>query len=176
MCLSFLKKSAQKKANALFNRMLSGAVIVNSQLKVVEANRNFLSVLGLHEYYYDEEQGFAGALLSRLIPFANLFEQVIISGKDIIDKEISYENTILKVSIFIIEYNSLAAGIIQDVTEPSVMREQTISKARQVITNNLNMVQKVAYLLGENAAELETTLNSVIDVTESQKIATIQEK
>lgn len=169
MCVSYLRKRAQKKANALFNRMPTGAVIVNESLEIVEANAMFFSVLGLDDYYFDEDQRFAGAILSRLIPFSNMFERVLKTGNDIIDKEISYKNTIMKVSIFSIEPHITVCGIIQDVTEPSVMREQTIAKARQVITNNLNMVQKVAYLLGENAAELESTLNSVIDVTEYQK-------
>jgi len=170
MCVSFLRKRAQKKANALFNRMPTGAVIVDENLKIVEANGKFLSVLGLNDYYYDEDQRFAGVILPKLIPFSNLFERVITTGNDIIDKEIFYKETILKVSIFSIEPKCIVCGIIQDVTEPSVMREQTITKARQVISKNLSMVQKVAYLLGENAAELESTLNSVIKVTDYQKV------
>jgi hypothetical protein len=57
---------------------------------------------------------------------------------------------------------------VQDVTKPSVAREQTVSKAREVIRKNLDMVQKIAYLLGENAAEVEMTLNSIIEVTGRQ--------
>jgi hypothetical protein len=74
----------------------------------------------------------------------------------------------VKISIFVIEPRRLVGGIVQDVTKPSVAREQTVSKAREVIRTNLDMVQKIAYLLGENAAEVEMTLNSIIEVTGRQ--------
>ena len=36
-------------------------------------------------------------------------------------------------------------------------------RVQQVITQNMKVVQQIAFLLGENAAFTETMLNSVID-------------
>ncbi len=54
-------------------------------------------------------------------------------------------------------------GILQDITEPAVVREQIIQKAQDVIRKNVTTVQQIAYLLGENAAETELILGSIIE-------------
>jgi len=131
----------------------------------VESNRNFFKILKLDDLCFGDDQDFEGAYLEKLIPFANLFDQVLQTGQEILDKEYHHGQSVLKISIFTIEAHQLVGGIVQDTTVPSVAREQTIKKARDVINKNLDMVQKIAYLLGENAAEVEMTLNSIIDVS-----------
>ena len=46
---------------------------------------------------------------------------------------------------------------------PAMQREQIIKRARHVIQQNLMTVQKIAYLMGENAAESEIILNSIVE-------------
>ncbi|MGA2351649.1 MAG: hypothetical protein ABSF70_14530, partial [Terracidiphilus sp.] len=41
-------------------------------------------------------------------------------------------------------------------------KEQIIGRAREVIQKNLKTVQQIAYLLGENAADSEIILNSIV--------------
>jgi hypothetical protein len=53
-------------------------------------------------------------------------------------------------------------GIFQDITQPIFQKEQIIGRAREVIQKNLKTVQQIAYLLGENAADSEITLNSIV--------------
>jgi len=43
------------------------------------------------------------------------------------------------------------------------VREQIIQKAQDVIRKNVTTVQQIAYLLGENAAETELILGSIIE-------------
>jgi len=68
-----------------------------------------------------------------------------------------------------IEYSSLHAcrstleDPTEDVTTPTVRRETVIKKAEDVIQKSLETVQQIASLLGENAAETEIMLNSLID-------------
>jgi sensor histidine kinase regulating citrate/malate metabolism len=168
MCVSHLRALAQKKANALFKAMPSGVVIVDAGMRVVELNHNFARLLQLGDPYLDATADLTGASLARIAPFSQLFEQVMQTGFEVNEREIPLGNSIVKISIFVIEPRRLVGGIVQDVTKPSVAREQTVSKAREVIRKNLDMVQKIAYLLGENAAEVEMTLNSIIEVTGRQ--------
>ena len=51
----------------------------------------------------------------------------------------------------------------EDITTPTVRREAVVGKAEEVITKSLNTVQQIASLLGENAAETEIVLNSIIE-------------
>jgi hypothetical protein len=70
--------------------------------------------------------------------------------------------TISATSIFSIEPHLVLCGIFQDITEPIFQKEQIIARARDVIQKNLKTVQQIAYLLGENAADSEITLNSIV--------------
>jgi len=44
-----------------------------------------------------------------------------------------------------------------------VVREQIIQKTQDVIRKNVTTVQQIAFLLGENAAETELILGSIIE-------------
>jgi hypothetical protein len=46
---------------------------------------------------------------------------------------------------------------------PEVRKEQIITRLTEVIDENFDMVQKIAFLLGEGASKTEQMLNSVID-------------
>jgi len=61
-------------------------------------------------------------------------------------------------------------GIFQDITKPTTHKEAMIEKAQEVIKKNLQTVQQIASLLGENAAESEVILNSIIQSVTTQEV------
>lgn len=163
MCVSYMRKLAQKKANALISAMPSGVVIVNKALKIVECNRNFARILGADvEAVYGTVVGLENAVLQKVVPFYDVFQQVLDSGADVLNRDVQFKDTILHVTVFTIEKKQLVGGVIQDITTPVVRKQQVIDKAEAVIRKNLETVQKIAYLLGENAAESEVLLNAII--------------
>ena len=164
MCVTYMRQLAHKKANALIQKMPSAVVIVNEAIRIIEFNTAFVSLFAA------EKPGTAtppaaidGLALAEMMPFASLFQGVMKSGEDILDRDLRYQNTILHATIFSIEKHCLVGGILQDITKPAVRKEQVIRKAREVIQKQLATTQQIAYLLGENAAEAEITLNSIID-------------
>jgi iron only hydrogenase large subunit-like protein len=159
MCATYTRKLAQKKANALLQKMPSAVVIVDEQLKIIECNANFLR---LFSEEIEQEKELEGSALDAVIPFSNLFQRVLDSGDDIVSHDIRYQRSILNSSIFTIEPHSVLCGIFQDITEPIFQKEQIIGRARDVIQKNLKTVQQIAYLLGENAADSEIILNSIV--------------
>jgi Na+-translocating ferredoxin:NAD+ oxidoreductase RNF subunit RnfB len=159
MCATYTRKLAQKKANALLQKMPSAVVIVDEQLKIIECNANFLR---LFSEDVEHEKELEGSALDAVIPFSNLFQRVLESGEDIVSHDIRYQRSILNSSIFTIEPHSVLCGIFQDITEPIFQKEQIIGRARDVIQKNLKTVQQIAYLLGENAADSEIILNSIV--------------
>jgi PAS domain-containing protein len=159
MCATYTRKLAQKKANALLQKMPSAVVIVDDQLRIIECNANFLR---LFSEDVEHEKDLEGASLDAIIPFSNLFQRVLESGEDVVSHDIRYQRSILNTSIFSIEPHLVLCGIFQDITEPIFQKEQIIARARDVIQKNLKTVQQIAYLLGENAADSEITLNSIV--------------
>jgi iron only hydrogenase large subunit-like protein len=159
MCATYTRKLAQKKANALLQKMPSAVVIVDDQLRIIECNANFLR---LFSEDVEHEKDLEGASLDAIIPFSNLFQRVLESGEDVVSHDIRYQRSILNTSIFSIEPHLVLCGIFQDISEPIFQKEQIIDRAREVIQKNLKTVQQIAYLLGENAADSEIILNSIV--------------
>jgi hypothetical protein len=46
---------------------------------------------------------------------------------------------------------------------PEVRKEEVINRVTEVIEQNLDLVQQIAFLLGEGAAKTEKMLNSIIE-------------
>ena len=161
MCASYTRKLAQKKANVLIKKMPSAVVIVDDSLKIIECNTNFMRLFS-SEVEKHGLRSLEGSWLEKVVPFSYLFRRVLESGEDIVGHDIRFQRSILNTSIFTIEPNSVVGGIFQDITEPAFQKEQIIDRARQVIQKNLKTVQQIAYLLGENAADSEIILNSIV--------------
>lgn len=164
MCVTYMRKLAQNKARSLLKTMPSGVIIVDEQLKIIEMNKNFAKLFGPDiETIFESNPGLEGASLQKVVPFHDLFTHVLNTGIDLIQKDIKVGNRILNGSIFTIEPHTVIGGIFADITAPSIQKEQIIRRSQEIINKNLNMVQKIAYLLGENASESETVLNSIIE-------------
>ncbi|MFP4618600.1 MAG: [Fe-Fe] hydrogenase large subunit C-terminal domain-containing protein [Spirochaetaceae bacterium] len=164
MCVSHMRKLAQKKANTIIEKMPSGVVIVDEKLTVLESNYRFAEIIGDDALLmWRASPKLEGALITRLVPFHALFETVLKKGNEIIDRNIQLKEKVLNVTIFPIIKGQSICAIIQDVTVPWINRDNIIKKAREVISKNLETVQQVAYLLGENASENEVILNSIIE-------------
>lgn len=164
MCVSYMRKLAMSKANALLRKMPAGVIIVNKHLKILESNKKFAELIGGDvPTVFDANPGLNGAYLQRLVPFSNLFEKMFRDKKDEITREIKHNNRFIRVNLFKIESERIVGGIIQDITNPHVRRDHIINKTRSVIKKNLETVQQIAFLLGENASESEILLHQIID-------------
>ncbi len=164
MCTGYMRKLAMKKANALLSTMPSGVVIVDRQLRIVESNRRFSEIIGGDLLLVSETKpNLEGANLKKITPFYRYFEKVLENENDRVAIDLKIGKKAINLSVFSIEPNRLVGGIVQDITAPVIQKERIVSKARDVIQKNLETVQKIAYLLGENAADSEVILNSIID-------------
>jgi hypothetical protein len=113
---------------------------------------------------YDIKPGLEGADLATISQNSRFFMDVLApGGPDVLDREVREGKKILHYTIFTIEKGEVVAGVLEDITAPQSHRKHTITQARKVIDKNLSVVQKIAFLLGENAAETESILNSIID-------------
>lgn len=159
MCATYTRKLAQKKANALLQKMPSAVVIVDDELKIIECNANFVRLFAAD---VEDPKTLEGSALAAVMPFSYLFRRVLESAEDILSHDIRYHRNILNTSVFTIEPHSVLCGIFQDITKPIFQKEQIIGRAREVIQKNLQTVQQIAFLLGENAADSEIILNSIV--------------
>lgn len=165
MCVSYMRKLAQNKANAIVKALPAGIVIVDGAFEIIECNKKFADIAGEEiALLYNEMPGLAGASLKKIFPYENFFMVVMDKDNEVLSRDIKHGKKLLKATFFSVEKNSTAGAIVQDMTDPSIKRDEVIDRARTIIRKNLATVQNIAYLLGENAAESETLLESIIDV------------
>ena len=163
MCVSYLRKLAQNKAAALIKAMPSGVVIVDENLKIIESNQRFIEIIGGDASIVSEaDPDLEGAYLERIIDFHDLFAKAIIDGVEAQIQDIRQQGKIIRLTLFSIQKHHVVGGILQDITEPVIQREQIIEKANEVMRKNLSTVQQIAFLLGENAADSEVLLSSIV--------------
>jgi len=171
MCVSYMRKLAQKKANALMEKVPSAIVLVDEEIRLIECNMNFARILGPDvEAAFRRKPGLEGVLLREIAPFHSLFKTVLEKDEDMLSRDLRHKKSVLHVDIFSIEKHRVVCGIFQDITKPTVHKEAMIQKAQEVIKKNLETVQQIAYLLGENAAESEVILNSIIQAVTTQEV------
>lgn len=166
MCVTHNRRLAQKKANALIRTIPSGLVITNENLKIIECNRNFVTMFMEDDKdIFDIKPGLEGALLEKTVPkgILNYFEEILVSGTETLEHNIKTGKKFIHLTLFTIEKNRIVGGVFQDVTSPMVQKRNIIEKAQNVIHKNLKTVQTIANLLGENAADTEVILNSIIE-------------
>jgi len=156
-------------SSTMLQKIRAGIVIVSDDLKIIESNLGFARMIGEeNEELFETIPGLKGADLDMLVPevIVDMFRSIFESGESRIERDIKYQNKLLSISIATIHKNKIAGAIIRDLSAPMLERAEIIERAKQVNRKNMKTVQQIAYLLGENAAQTEELLNSII---ESQK-------
>jgi hypothetical protein len=164
MCVSYMRKVAQNKATVLLQKMPYGVVLVDEHLKVIESNKHFAELLGDEaQRIYDIKPGMEGADIKKLTSIYKLFANALENGIEEFEKDIRLEGKLVHLSIFTIHKFKIVCGIIYPLNEESMSKDYLIGKLKDVISDNLAMAQKAAFLLGENASRTEIKLNTIID-------------
>ena len=170
MCVSYMRRVAHDKATVLLQKIPSGVLLVDEDMKAIECNRSFARMMGPEiEMIYEANPGLQGATVSKLIPFHKLFSSVLNTGKDIIDRDVRFENKVFNVSVFTVLQHKIACGIMRNLVIPEVRNDEVVKRAKQVIQENLETVQKIAYLLGENASRTESMLNTILEANKADE-------
>lgn len=162
MCLSQLRKIAQKTSNALIRYIPAAVVLADKNLQLIECNRLFAKMAGEDSLTaFDSCGTLAGAFLASMVDYSDLFDTVLKTGEDIERENQVYGDRVLHINVFSITPGQTVGGVIQDVTETELRREQVAEKAREVIRKNVITVQNIARCLGEHMADTEILLNEV---------------
>ena len=164
MCASYTRQVAQGKASVLLKKIPYGVVIADENLRIIDSNKKFAEILGgevltLHESTNSLEK----ADLKKLVSFHKMFTSVLQTGEEMIEHTIRTQQMMLHVSVVTIQPKKIVCGVIQNMYEPEVRNDMIKQSVKQVIHQNMQVVQKIAYLLGENASFTESMLNSIIE-------------
>ena len=161
MCLPFLKDKAESFSDTIVNNSPNGLIVLNEQLEVQQINdaaRRIMNIRSASDVLGDQ-------VIRILDP--TVFMQVISSGRDIRDERVylaEYKRYVEQTVVHDKD-SHLLISIMRDVTDEEKEREkkedisrQTIEVADKVVDKQMRIVQEIASLLGETAAETKIAL------------------
>lgn len=159
-------RESMEVSSQMIHKIAAGIVMMDSDFKVVDSNEAFAKLMGEDaEELYETIPGLKGADLRGLVPpvIFKMLSSVLLSGEDIVERDLKYQNNLLHVSVVTLYKNRVVGAVFRDMSAPMLEQDEIINRTRRINKQNIETVQKVAYLLGENAAETEELLNSIIE-------------
>ena len=165
MCVTKMRKDAETKVDILLSTIPHGVVIVDDDLTIAECNKRFIKIFEDYPDEFLDSEGlrsFRGYPVSAFVPFEEKFREQFYMSKPQ-QYRFRHGGKIYRITFFLVENKALLGAMFEDITTPSVRREAVIEKAEEVIRKSMTSVQQIAALLGDNAAETEIMLNSIIE-------------
>lgn len=164
MCLPFLKEKAENFSNNIINNTPNGIIVLNESLEVQQINKAARNIINLK----NPSDVLGSQVICILDPTD--FLQVKNTGKNIHDKKVylaEYNKYVEETIIHDKEYNMIMC-LLRDVTEEEKERNKkedisrhTIEVADKVVDKQMRIVQEIASLLGETAAETKIALTKL---------------
>ena len=171
MCLPFLKEKAENFSDNIINNTPKGIIVLNENLEVQQINRAAMKIMNIKS-----ASNVLGEQIVRIMDPQD-FITVKKTGKNIRDKRVylaEYEKYVEQTILYDREYRILMC-IMRDITEYEIQREkkdkisrQTIDIADKVVDKQMRIVQEIASLLGETAAETKIALTKLKESIEDE--------
>ncbi len=157
---------------AMLQKIPSSLVVVDKNLRILQSNQSFIDLAGEEAREINLViPGLTGADLKSLMPhvFSNMLSFVLSSAEDIVNRDLNIGNKLFNVSVFTIRKNEIVGALVRDMSDPAVQKEEVVKRVTEVIDKNLELVQKIGFILGEGASETEKMLNSIIETYKSSR-------
>jgi uncharacterized Fe-S cluster-containing protein len=160
-CLPFLKEKAESFSDTIVQNTPNGLIVLNENFEVQQINRSARKMMNIRS---------AGDILGdqviRILD-PTVFMKVMSTGRDVRDERVylAEYNRFVEQSVVYDKDSHLIIAIMRDVTDEQNEREkkenisrQTIEVADKVVDKQMRIVQEIASLLGETAAETKIAL------------------
>ena len=164
MCLPFLKEKAESFSDAIVKNTPNGLIVLNENLEVQQVNLSARKIMNIRS-----ESDVLGEPVVRILD-PTVFMQVRNSGRGVRNQRTylaEYKKYVEQTVVYDPESRMLV-GIMRDITDEEAEREkktrinkQTLVVADTVVEKQMRIVQEIASLLGETAAETKIALTKL---------------
>ncbi len=171
MCLPFLKDKAESFSDAIVNSSPNALIVLNEQLEVQQINESAKRIMNIR---YDSD--ILGDQVVRILD-PSVFIKVLNTGCDVHGQRVylaEYKRFVEQTVVYDHDTH-LLIGIMRDVTEEEKQRvrkesisRQTVEVADKVVDRQMRIVQEIASLLGETAAETKIALAKLKESIENE--------
>ncbi|MBQ8649391.1 MAG: 4Fe-4S binding protein [Clostridia bacterium] len=164
MCLPFLKDKAESFSDTIVKNTPNGLIVLNENLEVQQINAAARKIMNIRR-----ASDILGDQVVRILDPA-VFLEVLRTGRGVSDKRVylaEYQRYVEQTVVYDKDYHLLIC-IMRDVTDEENEREkkesisrQTVEIADNVVDKQMRIVQEIASLLGETAAETKIALSKL---------------
>ncbi len=150
----------------MLHKINVGILMIDENLKVIDSNESFAKLMGEETAeLFETIPGLKGADVKVLVPeiIFKMLSGILSSGEEILERDIKYSNKLLHITVVTLYEHKVVGAVFRDMSVPLLVRDEIINRAQRIKVQNVETVQKIAFLLGENAAETEELLNSIIE-------------
>lgn len=164
MCLPYLKDKAESFSDTIVKNTPNGLIVLNEKLEVQQINDAALKIMNIR-YASDV----LGEGVVRILD-TGVFLDVLNTGRGVYNKReylAEYKRYVEETVVYDKESRMLVC-IMRDVTDEENEREkkesisrQTVEVADRVVDKQMRIVQEIASLLGETAAETKIALSKL---------------
>ena len=164
MCLPFLKDKAESFSDNIVNNTPNGLLVLNDQLEVQQINNAARKIMNIRA-----ASDVLGEPVVRIMD-PTLFVQAQNTGREIRGQKTylpEYKKYVEQTVVYDREYRLLIC-IMRDITDEEAEREKkeeisrkTVEIADKVVDKQMRIVQEIASLLGETAAETKIALTKL---------------
>ena len=164
MCLPFLKDKAESFSDTIVNNTPNGLLVLNENLEVQQINQAAKKIMNIRA-----DSDVLGEPVVRILD-PGVFVNVKQTGRTVTDQRVylaEYKRYIEQTVVYAPD-SRLLICIMRDVTDEELEREkkerinrQTVEVADKVVEKQMRIVQEIASLLGETAAETKIALTKL---------------
>ena len=161
MCLPFLKDKAESFSDTIVKNTPNGLIVLNENLEVQQINEAARKIMNIRA-----ASDVLGDQVIRILD-PTVFMNVLTTGREVRDQRVylaEYKRYVEQTVVYDRD-TRLLVGIMRDVTDEEYERERkenisrkTIEVADKVVDKQMRIVQEIASLLGETAAETKIAL------------------
>ncbi len=164
MCLPYLKDKAESFSDSIVNNTPNGIIVLNEKLEVQQINSAARDIMNIRS-----SSDVLGDQVVRILD-PKIFLDVLSEGKAVKCQRtyLAEYKKYVEQTVVYDKSNRLLIGIMRNVTDEETERErkesisrQTVETADRVVDKQMRIVQEIASLLGETAAETKIALSKL---------------
>lgn len=171
MCLPYLKDKAESFSDNIVKNTPNGLIVLNEDFEVQQINKAARRIMNIRS-----ASDVLGEQVIRILD-PKVFIDTKNTGRGVKDKKMflaEYDKYIEITTVYDREYH-IILGIMRDITDTEKEREkkeeiskQTLETADRVVEKQMRIVQEIASLLGETAAETKIALAKLKESIENE--------
>lgn len=171
MCLPFLKEKAESFSDCIVNNTPNGLIVLNESLEVQQINASARKIMNIRS-----ASDVLGESVIRILD-VDIFSRVLKTKRSVRNERayLAEYKKYVEQSVIYDENYHLLVCLMRDITDEETEREkkesisrQTIEVADKVVDKQMRIVQEIASLLGETAAETKIALTKLKESIEDE--------